>query len=55
LRVFGDIADVLAAIGPRKVLAAGTRPKWERRLQSVEVTEQSFTKQAGLLLDWLQK
>ncbi len=53
LRDFGDIADVLAAIAPRKVLVAGTREKWER-MPSVQVREDYFTKKTELLLDWLR-
>ena len=54
LRDFGDIADVLAAIAPRKVLVTGTREKWESRPPSVQVREECFTKKAELLLDWLR-
>jgi dienelactone hydrolase len=54
LREFGDIHEVLAAIAPRKVLVAGTREKWERRLPSVQVRGDCFTRKAELLLDWLQ-
>ena len=54
LRDFGDIADVLAAIAPRKVLVAGTREKWQTRPPSVQVREECFTKKAELLLDWLR-
>ena len=53
LRDFGDIAAVLAAIGPRRVLAAGMREAWRERLPAVLVTEKCFTKELGLFLDWL--
>ncbi|HEV3261662.1 MAG TPA: acetylxylan esterase [Gemmataceae bacterium] len=53
LRDFGDIADVLAAIAPRKMLAAAPRGESGRKLPSVRVTEKHFTTEAGVLLDWL--
>jgi dienelactone hydrolase len=53
LRDFGDIADVLAAVAPRKVLAAAPREAPGRRLPSVRVIEEPFTTGPGRLLEWL--
>jgi dienelactone hydrolase len=53
LRDFGDVGDILAAIAPRRVLAAGMRGKWPRRLPSVHTSAKRFTAEAGLLLRWL--
>ena len=54
LRDFGDIEDVLAAIAPRKVLAAAPRGKTDRKLPSVCVTDRHFTADAAVFLDWLR-
>lgn len=53
LRDYGDIPEVLAAIGPRSVLAAAPIWKPERLPKSVQVVDQSFAKEPKLLTDWL--
>src|SRR5262249_21486928 len=53
LRDFGDIPDVLSLIAPRKVLAAAPRGEAGRRLANVQTTEKHFTREPGLLTDWL--
>jgi hypothetical protein len=53
LRDFGDVADILAEIGPRKVLVSAGVGKLARRPPSVEVTDRSIVKEPGVLLDWL--
>jgi pimeloyl-ACP methyl ester carboxylesterase len=53
LRDFGDVADILAAIAPRKVLVSAGVGELARRSPSVEVTERSMVKEPGVLLDWL--
>ena len=47
--------DVLRLIAPRKVLLAAPRGEAGRRLPSVHVTEQRFTREPGLLAEWLAK
>ena len=53
LRCWGDIADVLADIAPRKVLVAVGLGKSPRRLNSVEFRDRRFSSEPRLLLDWL--
>ena len=53
LRDFGDVADILAEIAPRKVLVSAGVGTLARRPPSVEVTERHFVTEPGLLLDWL--
>jgi hypothetical protein len=55
LRDFGDIPDVLGLIAPRKVLAAAPRGEAGRRLPNVQFTEKHFTREPGVLADWLAK
>ena len=53
LRDFGDIADVLAEVAPREVLAAAPRGDLGRRVPTVRVVEEPFTANPARLLDWL--
>ena len=53
LRDFGDVADILAEIAPRKVLVSAGVGRLTRRPPSAEVTDRRFVTEPGLLLDWL--
>ena len=53
LRDFGDVADVVAEIAPRKVLVSAGVGTLTRRPPSAEVTARSMVKEPPLLLDWL--
>jgi cephalosporin-C deacetylase-like acetyl esterase len=54
LRDFGDVADVLAAVAPRPVLAAAPRCPLPRPLPAVRVVDEPFTADPARLLDWLR-
>lgn len=54
LRDYSDIPDLLAAIGPRKVLVSAPRDKTKRTLPHVLVTDQSFSQDPKQFLDWLK-
>ena len=49
----GDIAEVLAAIAPRKVLAATPTGKPDQKLTNLDQTDKRFSADAAVLLDWL--
>jgi hypothetical protein len=53
LRDYGDVAAVLAAVAPRKVLAAAPTGRPERRLDNLERNEKRLTANPEVLLDWL--
>ena len=56
LRDFGDIPDILAAIGPRPVLVAagvGENPPGPSTT-SIQVTERGFVSDPHVLTDWLR-
>src|SRR5262249_50029444 len=53
LRDFGDVADVLSEIAPRKMLVAAGIGTLPRRPASVEVTERRFVTEPRVFLDWL--
>jgi len=53
LRDFGDVADVLSEIAPRKMLVAAGVGKLPRPPASVELTDRRFVTEPRLLLDWL--
>jgi cephalosporin-C deacetylase-like acetyl esterase len=55
LRNYGDIADVLAAIAPRRVLAAASVGTSSRRLPSVRIDEKPFSHEPWLLTDWIEE
>ena len=55
LEHFGDVADVLAQIAPRKTLIAAGVGERYRGMPSVTATRELFTKDARLLMDWLGK
>ncbi len=53
LRDFGDIAAVLAAIAPRKVLATAPTTEPERPVANLTQSDKRLTANPGVLLDWL--
>jgi hypothetical protein len=53
LRDFGDVADIMAEIGPRKVLVSAGVGTLAVRPPSAKVTDRSIVKEPGLLVDWL--
>jgi dienelactone hydrolase len=53
LRSFGDVAEVLSEIAPRKMLIAAGIGDTIQRPDVVEIRKQPFTKNPLLLLDWL--
>jgi dienelactone hydrolase len=53
LRCFGDIADVLAQIAPRRILVAAGIGQSVRRVASVRIVHEKFTRDARLLADWM--
>ncbi len=53
LRDFGDMDAVLAAIGPRKVLAAAPRGKLLQSLPHVNEVKQGFSIDVSGLLEWI--
>jgi pimeloyl-ACP methyl ester carboxylesterase len=53
LERFGDVADVLAQVAPRKTLIAAGVGERYREMPSVTATRELFTKDARLLVDWL--
>jgi hypothetical protein len=55
LERFGDVADVLAQVAPRKTLVAAGVGERYRGMPSVTVTREPYTKDARLLVDWLGK
>ncbi len=54
LRDYGDIATVLAAVAPRKVLACATTGKPDQPLKNLTRREKRFSSDAAVLLDWLK-
>jgi cephalosporin-C deacetylase-like acetyl esterase len=52
-RDFGDVADVLAQVAPRRVFVAAPTGKSLRDLKNVRVVEGRFTQETGVLADWL--
>jgi hypothetical protein len=54
LRDFGDMADVLAQIGPRKVLIAAGVGEKPPGTPSTQVTGKRFTADPRVLTDWLR-
>jgi hypothetical protein len=54
LAAFRDLPDVLAALAPRRVLAAALPGKADVHLANVYVTERSFAKEPPVLLSWLR-
>jgi cephalosporin-C deacetylase-like acetyl esterase len=53
LRDFGDVDDILRAIGPRKLLMAAPTGEHRPRLPSVRVAEGRFTQAPRLLTDFV--
>jgi cephalosporin-C deacetylase-like acetyl esterase len=53
LRDFGDVTELLAAIAPRKVLAANGTGTLLRRIYSVTLRTAGFTAEPAALVDWL--
>ncbi len=54
LRDFGDMADVLAEVAPRRALVAAGVGEIGRSTPSVRTEKERFTKDARLLTDWLR-
>jgi dienelactone hydrolase len=54
LRDFGDIPEVLSAIGPRRLLLADPIGKCDLRLPAIQVTDKRFSANPRLFTDWLQ-
>jgi hypothetical protein len=54
LRDFGDLAAVLTAIAPRKVLAAAATSKLDQPVANLDATDKRFSADADVLLDWLK-
>ena len=54
LQQFGDVDDVLAQIGPRKVLVAGALRGEHAGARGVSVVENRFSQDANVLLEWLE-
>ncbi len=55
LKRYGNIADVLAEIAPRRVLVAAGVGKSPQRLASVRIDAKPFTADARLLTTWLEE
>jgi dienelactone hydrolase len=53
LRDFGDVAEILGAIGPRRVLVSAGDGRLSRRMASVETTDRGFVGAPNILMDWL--
>ena len=53
LQRFGDVADVLAQVAPRKVLVAAGGRESHASIRSVSVVEGRFTQDVKLLTDWI--
>jgi len=53
LQRFGDVADVLALVAPRKVLVAAGGRDSHTSIRSVSVVEGRFTHDVKLLTDWI--
>jgi dienelactone hydrolase len=54
LRDFGDIGAVLAAIAPRRVLAAASTGDADRKVPNLDRTDRKLTADTGVLVDWLK-
>jgi len=54
LRDFGDIAAVLAAVAPRKVLASAATGEPDRKLANLTRSDARFSSDPAILLDWLK-
>jgi hypothetical protein len=50
---FGDVAEVLAAVAPRKVLVAAGVGELPRRLPSVQLVARRFSQEPSGFTDWL--
>jgi dienelactone hydrolase len=54
LRDFGDVADVLAQVAPRKVLVAAGIGERPRRISSVQFAQEPFTSDTRVFTDWMR-
>lgn len=54
LRDFGDLPDVLAGIGPRRVLVAAGIGRGAQGIPSVRVTDERLTQEPRVLTDWMR-
>jgi hypothetical protein len=50
---FGDVAEVLAQIAPRQVLAAAGIGELPRRLPNVQTLSRPFSRDAQFLAEWI--
>jgi dienelactone hydrolase len=55
LRDFGDVADVLAEVAPRRVLVAAGAGEAGRTIPSVTTAKERFSKDVRVLTDWLRE
>ena len=55
LRSFGDVADVLAQIAPRRVLVAAGVGDCAAPVNSIRLVKERFTKDVQVLADWLRE
>ena len=53
LRKFGDVADILARVAPRKVLMASGIGQVPRLSTNVQINRERFSQQPRLLIDWM--
>jgi hypothetical protein len=53
LQKFGDVDDLLAQIGPRKVLVAGAARGDHAGVRTVSAVLNRFTDEPALLVEWL--
>jgi dienelactone hydrolase len=54
LQLYGDLATVLAAIAPRRVLAAAATSKPAQPVANLDESDERFTAEPKILLDWLK-
>jgi dienelactone hydrolase/pimeloyl-ACP methyl ester carboxylesterase len=55
LRDFGDMADLLSQVAPRRVLAAAAIGELSRDVSAVRAAREPFSKDPGVLTDWLRE
>lgn len=53
LREFGDTGEVLAQIAPRRILVAAGIGESARRIPSIQIVKEPFSKNARLLAEWM--
>src|SRR5262249_43209076 len=55
LREFGDVADIIARIAPRRVLLASGVGQWSTPAQHVRIIPARYSAGPQQLLDWLER